>query len=322
MIAPGPAADSRRPGTAVHSATMEWLNYHHLLYFWVVAREGSVAKASQELGLAQPTISGQIHALERAIGHKLFARSGRNLVLTETGQTTYRYAEEIFTIGRELQHTLQGGAGGSAVRFQVGLVDVMPKLVAYRLLEPALRTGTGMRVIARDGKPDRLLADLSIHALDLVISDQAIAPTIKVRAYNHLLGETQVTVFAAPKLSARAAKNFPESLSGLPFLLPTENTQLRRELDEYFAERNIRPDVVAEFEDSAVLKTFGEAGEGCFVAPSIVEDDIRTRYNVKPIGRLPEVKERYYAVSLDRKVKHPVVQAVIDHARTNVFGKR
>ncbi len=301
---------------------MEWLNYHHLLYFWVVAREGSVAKASQELGLAQPTISGQIHALERAIGHKLFARSGRNLVLTETGQVVYRYAEEIFTIGRELQHTLKGGPGGLAVRFQVGLVDVMPKLVAYRLLEPALRTGTGMRVIARDGKPDRLLADLSIHALDLVVSDQAIAPTIKVRAYNHLLGETPVSVFAAPKLLARAQKAFPDSLSGMPFLLPTENTQLRRELDEFFGERNIRPEIVAEFEDSAVLKTFGEAGEGCFVAPAIVEDDIKTRYNVRVVGRLPEVKERYYAVSLDRKVKHPVVQAIIDHARTSVFARR
>lgn len=300
---------------------MEWLNYHHLLYFWVVAREGSVAKASVELGLAQPTISGQIHALERALGHKLFARSGRNLVLTETGQVAYRYAEEIFTIGRELQHTLQGGPAGSAVRFNVGLVDVIPKLVAYRLMEPAMRTGGGMRIIARDGKPDRLLADLSVHTLDLVISDQAVAPTIKVRAYNHLLGETPVTVFGAPKLAAKAQKNFPESLTGLPFLLPTENTQLRRELDEFFADRTIRPLIVAEFEDSAVLKTFGEAGEGFFAAPSIIEDDIKARYNVKVIGRLPEVKERYFAVSLDRKVKHPVVQAILDHARTKVFEK-
>lgn len=300
---------------------MEWLNYHHLLYFWTVAREGSVARASQELGLAQPTISGQIHALERALGQKLFARSGRNLVLTETGQVAYRYAEEIFTIGRELQATLKGGPGGTPTRFQAGLVDVIPKLVAYRLLQPALRTETELRVIARDGKPDRLMADLSIHALDLVITDQSIAPTIKVKAYNHLLGETPVTVFAAPRLYAKAAKDFPASLADVPMLLPTENTQLRRELDEYFAQQGIRPRIAAEFEDSAVLKTFGEQGEGVFVAPSIIEDDVKERYRVKVVGRLAAVKERYYAVSLDRKIRNPVVQAIIEHARREVFGR-
>ncbi|MDX2185018.1 MAG: transcriptional activator NhaR [Gemmatimonadaceae bacterium] len=301
---------------------MEWLNYHHLLYFWVVAREGSVAKASVELGLAQPTVSGQIHALERAVGRKLFARSGRNLILTETGQVAYRYAEEIFTIGRELQRTLTSDDGGSAVRFQVGFVDVLPKLVAYRLMQPVMRASPETRVTFRDGRPERLIADLSIHALDLVISDQPVSPTIKVRAYNHLLGETPVTVFAPLKLAARAQKGFPESLNGMPFLLPTESTTLRRELDEYFAQRNIRPDLIAEFEDSALLKTFGEAGEGCFVAPSIIEDEIRDRMEVKIVGRLDDVRERYYAVSLDRKVKHPLVNTVLEHARSVVFAKR
>lgn len=299
---------------------MEWLNYHHLLYFWVVAREGSVARASAELGLAQPTISGQIHALEREVGAKLFARSGRNLVLTETGRMAYQYAEEIFTIGRALQQALAGGPAATPVRFQVGLVDVMPKLLAYRLLVPALRTGEGARLITRDGSPDRLIADLAIHSLDLVIMDQPVPPTLKVKAYNHLLGETSVSVFASPKLAARAAKQFPESLTGLPFLMPGERSVLRRELDEFFAQRNVRPEVVGEFDDSAVLKVFGEAGEGAFVAPTILEEDVRTRYGVKVIGRLGDVTQRWYAVTLDRKIRNPVVQAIVEAARREVFA--
>jgi LysR family transcriptional activator of nhaA len=298
---------------------MEWLNYHHLLYFWVVAREGSVAKASQELGLAQPTISGQIHALERAIEQKLFARSGRNLVLTETGQLVYKYAEEIFSVGRELQDALRGNATGEPGRFQVGVVDVVPKLVLYKLLAPLMKGPQGIRLVVRDGKPDRLVADLSIHALDLVISDQVMGPTVKVKAYHHLLGECGVTVFGTPKLVAKYGKDFPASLNGAPFLLPTDAAPTRRDLDEWFSSNNIRPTVVAEFDDSGTLKTFGFRGEGLFVVPTVIEDWLHDEWNLKVLGRIDSVKERLYAVTLDRKVKHPVVQLLLEAARTSVF---
>ncbi len=298
---------------------MEWLNYHHLLYFWVVAREGSVARASQELGLAQPTISGQIHALEREIGQKLFARSGRNLVLTEIGQLVYKYAEEIFSVGRELQDALRGHGSGSPGRFSVGTTDVIPKLVLHKLLSPLLRESPDVRLVVRDGKPDRLVADLSIHALDLVITDQLLAPTVKIRAYHHLLGECSVSVFASPKMPQRSAKAFPEVLNGAPFLMPTEQSPVRRELEEWFATNGIRPRIVAEFDDWASLKTFGYMGEGYYIVPSILEDVMKASYAMQFVGRIDEVRERYYAVTLDRKVKHASVQQLIDVARKEIF---
>lgn len=293
---------------------MEWLNYHHLLYFYVVAREGSVAKASVALELAQPTISGQIHALERATGHKLFARSGRNLVLTDTGKMVYRYAEEIFALGRELQDTMQGRAVGSVTRLAVGVADAIPKLVVHRLIAPARAAGE-RRIAVRDGKPEPLVADLAIHAIDVVITDAPVAPTIKVRTFNHLLHEGSVTVFGTTKLLARHGKGFPESLNGAPFLMPTENTQLRRSLDQWFAERNWRPTIVGEFEDSAVLKTFGMEGEGLFAAPTLVAEAVCTQYKVRALGELTGVKERIYAVTLDRKVRNPAVAGVIEAAK-------
>ena len=293
---------------------MEWLNYHHLLYFYVVAREGSVARASEVLDLAQPTISGQIHALERDIGHKLFARSGRNLVLTDTGKVAYRYAEEIFAVGRELSDTLRGRAAGSVSRLAVGVADAIPKLVVHRLVAPVM-AGPERRVIIRDGKPEPLVADLALHALDLVITDAPVTPTIKVRTFNQLLHEGTVTVFAAPKLLARASKNFPESLNGIPFLMPTDNAQLRRSLDQWFAERNWRPTIVGEFEDSAVLKTFGMEGGGVFAVPTLVAEQVKTQYRVKPVGVLEGIKERLYAITLDRKVRNPAVMAIIEAAK-------
>ncbi len=293
---------------------MEWLNYHHLLYFYVVAREGSVARASETLELAQPTISGQIHALERAIGHKLFARSGRNLVLTETGKMAYRYAEEIFTLGRELSDTLKGRAAGSVSRLSVGIADVIPKLVIHRLISPALQ-GAERRVVLRDGKPEALVADLAIHSLDLVITDAPVAPTIKVRTFNQQLHEGTVTIFAAGKLHARALRNFPESLNGMPFLMPTDNAQLRRSLDQWFAERNWRPEIIGEFEDSAVLKSFGMEGEGVFAAPTLVAEEVKQHYKVKAVGVLDGVKDRLYAITLDRKVRNTAVLAIIENAK-------
>jgi LysR family transcriptional activator of nhaA len=296
------------------------LNYHHLLYFYIVAREGSIARATQVLGLTQPTISGQLRTLERALGEKLFERRGRNLVLTEPGHVIYRYAEEIFALGDELVRTLEGQPSGGPLRFAVGVSDSLPKLTTYRLLAPALALDRSMRLVLRIGKTDQLLADLSIHALDLVLADQPIHPGVKVRAFNHLLGESSVTVFATAAQAERLRRNFPRSLHGVPFVLPTQGTALRRSLDQYFEQEGIRPVVAAEVEDVALLQVLGQEGIGLFAAPTVVEEEIRKAYSVKAVGRLETVKERFYAISIDRKLKHPAVVAISQAARTELFG--
>lgn len=289
---------------------MEWLNYHHLLYFWTVAREGTIARASQELRLAQPTISGQIRALEEQLGEKLFQRAGRNLVLTDIGRVVYRYADDIFATGRELMDTLKDRPTGRPVRLQVGVADEVSKIIAYRLLEPALRLAQPVHIVCRDGPADRLLADLATHALDLVIADAPISPAIKVKAFTHPLGESAVTVFGTSKLAASRRKNFPRSLDGAPFLVPTAGKTLRRTLDHYFDQASIRPRIVAELDDSALLTTFGQGGAGLFVAPAVLEKEVRRQFGVSVVGRLDEVKERYYAISVERRLKHPAVIAI------------
>jgi LysR family transcriptional activator of nhaA len=293
---------------------MEWLNYHHLLYFWVVAREGSVTRASGQLGLAQPTVSGQLKALEDALGEKLFARVGRRLVLTDVGRVVYRYAEEIFSLGRELQDTLKDRPTGRPLRLQVGVADEVTKIIAYRLLEPALHLPQPVHIVCRDGAPERLLTDLAVHALDLVIADTPVSPSIKVKAFSHLLGETPVTVFGVPKLAAPRRKNFPRSLDGAPFLVPTDGKTLRRTLDHYFDRESIRPRIVAELDDSALLTTFGQGGAGLFVAPTVLEKEVMRQFGVTVVGRLDQVRERYYAISVERRLKHPAVIAISEAA--------
>lgn len=299
---------------------MEWLNYHHLLYFWTVARLGSVARATEELYLSQPTISAQVRLLEESLGEKLFTRTGRNLTLTEMGRVVFRYADEIFSLGRELTDVVKRRSTGRPVRFVVGIADVMPKLVAYRLLEPALTLVEPVRVVCHEDKPERLLAELAIHGLDLVLSDSPIGPAVKVRAFNHLLGECGVTIFGSAKKAADYRRRFPHSLDGAPFLLPTENTTLRRSLDQWFESEKIRPFVVGEFEDSALLKVFGQSGTGLFAGPSAIEPEIRKQYGVQIVGRLDTVRERFYAISVERKLKHPAVVAISDMARQKLFS--
>ncbi len=294
---------------------MPSLNYHHLLYFWTVAKEGSIARASRELGLAQPTISGQIRALEQSLGQRLFQRSGRNLVLTEIGTVVYRYAEEIFGLGRELQETLNGRPSGGPMRFVVGVADQLPKLVVRRLLAPAFAMADAPRVVVRDGSTERLMAELSIHALDLVLTDTPIAPTIKVRAFNHPLGECAVTIFGTPALAAEARAAFPRSLGGLPFIAPTEGSAMRRALEHWFVDHGVRPRFVAEVDDSGLMKTMGEAGYGLFAAPAVVSAEIVEQYGVEEVATLDKVKERFYALSVDRKLKHPAVVAICEAAR-------
>jgi LysR family transcriptional activator of nhaA len=297
------------------------LNYHHLLYFWTVAREGSIARATERLNLSQPAISTQIRTLERAIGEKLFAKRGRNLVLTDVGRLVFRYANEIFTVGRELQETLAGtGRADRPARLTVGVVDALPKIVAFRLLEPALHHPDPVRLVLREDKPERLIADLSIHELDLVLSDAPIAPTVHVRAFSHLLGECGVTVFGTPALARRYRSRFPQSLDGAPVLLPTENTVLRRSLDAWFEVQGLRPHIVGEIEDSAVVKVFGHAGAGLFMAPSAIEAEVQRQYEVRVVGRIDAIRERFYAITVERRITHPVVLAISTTARHELFG--
>lgn len=299
---------------------MDWLNYHHLLYFWVVAREGSIVKASEQLRLAQPTISGQLRALEESFGQKLFVRQGRGLVLTEFGRMVYRHADEIFTLGRELTEAIKGRPAGRPVRFMVGVADVVPKLVAYRLLEPALRLSEPVRVVCREGTPERLLAALAVHELDLVLTDGPIGPGVKVRAFSHLLGECGVTFFGTPELATRYKRRFPKSLDGAPMLLPLPSTALRRGLDQWFDANGVRPSIVGEFADSALLNSFGQAGVGIFPAHSVIEAEVKRQYGVRVVGLAEDIRERFYAISVERRLKHPAVVAISESARQAMFS--
>ncbi len=298
---------------------MEWLNYHHLLYFWTVAKEGSIARACEKLRLAQPTISGQLRVLEDALGDKLFAKRGRGLVLTEVGQVVYRYADEIFGLGRELQEVLKGRPRGRPLRLNVGLSDVVPKLIAYRILQPVLAMLEPVQVVCDEDTPERLLADLAEHRFDVVVSDAPVPPTIPVKAFSHLLGTCTVTIFAARHIATRYRRNFPASLDGAPFLLPMEGSSLRRSLDEWFDSQFIRPKVVGEFKDRALMETFGQAGAGVFAGPGAIEKEIREHYRVAAIGRIDSIVERYYAISVERKLKHPAVVAISAAAREQLF---
>ena len=294
---------------------MEWLNYHHLMYFWVVAREGSVAKACEKLYLAQPTISGQIRALEKSLKASLFTRVGRNLALTETGRTVFQYADEIFSLGRELQDTLHNRPTGQPIRFVVGVADALPKLISHRLLQPALTLPEQIQVTCHDGEPDRLLAQLALHELDLVLSDVPANPRLGVKAYNHLLGECGVTFFGTEELAKRYRKGFPQSLDGAPFLLPVGNVNLRRNLDLWFEQHGIRPQIRGEFSDSALLKVFGQFGDGLFAAHDVVVAEVKRMYRVSVVGQTDRLRERFYAISVEKRIKHPAVLAITAAAR-------
>lgn len=294
---------------------LEWLNYNHLRYFWVAAREGGVTRAGQKLNISQPTVSAQIRDLEEALGAKLFVKRGRQRQLTELGRVVYRYADEIFGLGRELLNTVRGRATERPPRLAVGISNVVPKLIAYRLLEPAFALGEPPQIVCYEERADRLLAELAIHELDLVLTDAPVGPGLSVRAYNHLLGESGAAVFGTTELASAHGSRFPESLDGAPFLLPTEGSALRSALEQWFDTHKIRPRVVGEFEDSALLKVFGEAGRGLFAAPLATEVEVRRRYRVDRVGVIDSVRERFYAISVERRLKHPAVVAISQAAR-------
>ena len=298
---------------------MDWLNYHHLLYFWTVVREGGVSKAATKLRLSQPTISAQVKMLEGSLGERLLERHGRTVALTEAGRVVYRYADEIFTAGRELQETLKGRPSGRAIQFTVGVANAVPKLIAYRLLRPAIEGPEAVQITCREDHPDQLVAQLAMHALDVVISDISAPSHVRVKVFNHLLGESGTTFFAAGPLARRIRRRFPRSLNDTPTLLPTVNTALRRALEQWFEAEDLHPPVAGEFEDSALLKAFGESGRAVFPAPTAIEREVCRHYRVAVVGRAPSVRERYYAISAERRLKHPGVLAITATARAELF---
>jgi LysR family transcriptional regulator, transcriptional activator of nhaA len=299
---------------------MEWLNYHHLFYFWTVVREGGVSKAATKLRLSQPTVSAQVKLLERALGEPLFQRKGRTMVLTDIGRVVDRYADDIFSTGRELLETLKGQPSGRAPQLTVGVADAVPKLVVRLLLRPATEGPGAVRITCREGHPDQLVALLAAHTLDVVISDAPAAPHVRVRVFSHLLGESGTTFFAGEQLARRLRRRFPRALTGAPILLPTTDTALRRSLELWFETESLRPQIVGEFEDPALLNVFGEDGRAVFPAPTAIEREIVRSYGLAVVGRTTAVRERYYAISAERRLKHPGVVAITSAARTEVFG--
>jgi len=299
---------------------VDWLNYHHLLYFWMVAKKGSIARACEELRLAQPTISGQLRALEGSLGEKLFARQGRRLILTEAGLVVYRYAEEIFALGSELTDVLKGRPHNRPMRFMVGVSDLIPKLIAYRILQPALGLKGGVLIECYEDTPDKLLISLSAHELDLVLTDAPAHSAARVRVFNHLLGTSGVALFASPPLANFYRKRFPKSLTGAPFLLPMKNSAFRQILDQWLETHSICPRIVGEFQDTALLTMFGQAGDGIFAAPVAIEREVRSRYRVAKLGDLGTTATDYYAISAERKIKHPAATVIAEVARHKLFG--
>lgn len=301
---------------------MEWLNYHHFFYFWVVAKEGSIVAASKQLRLAPPTISGQIHRLEEVLGEKLFTHTGRRLVLTDAGRVAYRYADEIFTLGREFLDNIKGrGEGGRALRLVVGVADVLPPTLVRRFLEPALKIGQPVQIVCRADKTVQgFLADLALHALDVLIADAPVSATPAIRAFSHPLGECGTTFFANTQLATAARKSFPDTLNGMPFILPGATSAMRGSLERWFAAKNVRPKFVAEFDDNALAKDFGRLGMGVFAAPSVIEDEVLSDYAVRVVGRAEEVRQQFFAISVERKIRHPAVAAMCAVAREEIFG--
>jgi LysR family transcriptional activator of nhaA len=299
---------------------MRELNYNHLLYFWTVAREGGLGAAGKVLHLSHPTLSAQIRTLEQRLGQKLFTRVGRRLVLTETGRLVYRYADEMFSLGRELLDSVRGVSTGRLVTFDVGVADAVPKLIVRELLGPALRTDQEVKLVCHEGKYERLLSELSTHHLDVVIADAPVPAGLHIRAFNHLLGECGTGLFAAPALARRHRSNFPMSLNGAPMLLPLQHSTLRRSLQQWLDAQGLAPRIVAEFEDSALLKVFGADGLGVFPAPLAVADEVCRQYGVQLIARIDAVKERFFAISVERRLKHPAVVAITASARNHLFA--
>jgi LysR family transcriptional activator of nhaA len=289
---------------------MEWLNYHHLRYFWTVAKEGSLARAAAKLHVSQPSISEQIRELEDALGEKLFRREGRNNKLTDAGQVVFGYADEIFTLGRELMNAVKQRPGARELRFYVGVVDSFPKLVTNEILSPVFAMPQTVHVICREGKMEDLLAQLAAHRLDLVLTDEPASSSTNFKTFSHPLGETSTTFCAAKKLAAKLMRGFPKSLHDAPALLPAENTTLRRALEKWFREQQITPRVTAEFEDLALMKVMAAEGRGFIAVPTVALKDAVAHYNFQAVGEAIQCRSQFHAVTVERRIAHPAVALV------------
>lgn len=297
------------------------MNYKHLYYFWWVAKSGGIVRAGEQLHVTPHTISGQIGILEEALGTPLFAKRGRNLELTDAGRIAFGYAQDIFALGSELEESLQSyPAGGRPVEFRIGVADSIPKTIAYRLIEPTMHLPEPVRIVCREWKLDSLLAELAAHRLDLVISGAPIPPSVSVRAFNHRLGESGVSFFAAGGLFKSLKGKFPACLNGVPLLVPGMDSALRARLDQWCKTKEVRPRVVGEFDDSALMKAFGQHGAGVFVGPTAIEKEIAAQYGVKTLGRTTEIMEEYFAISVERRITHPCVVAMTGAARDRLFA--
>lgn len=291
------------------------LNFRHFYYFWVVAKEGGVTAAARRLGVAVQTISMQISQLEKSLGKSLLAPQGRRLVLTEAGQMALGYADQIFLLSEQMQDALNETDINNSMRLNVGISDSLPKLTAYRLLEPALHLQKRVRLSCHDGTFESLLADLALHKFDVVLTDRPVSSTPNLRVYSHPLGEGQVMLYGIAELAERYMPDFPASLNGAPLLLPTRNNALRGRLDQWFELKNVRPDIVGEFEDSALLKTFGRTGLGLFPAPLALAADIEAQFNSIPVGEISGASEQFFAISTELKIRHPAVEAILSVSR-------
>jgi len=299
---------------------MAVLNFKHLRYFWMVAKTGSIARAAEQLHLTPQSISGQLSEFSQTLGAELFRRSGRNLELTDAGRRILSYAEEIFTIGDELLDVLHDQKAKKTLPFRVGIADSLSKSVAYRLVEPALKLDEPVRLVCREGRLASLLAELAIHRLDMIIADRPMPGNLNVRGYSHLLGESGLTVFCSPRLIADCPGSFPALLDNAPFLLPGEDAAIRPKLVQWFEANNLRPRIVGEFDDSALIKAFGQAGAGLFVAPTAIVEHVCEQYKVVEVGRIDTVVEQLYAITTERRLTHPAIVAISKVAREDVFG--
>ncbi|RKS24441.1 LysR family transcriptional regulator [Pseudomonas sp. WPR_5_2] len=295
------------------------LNYRQLHYFWVVAKTGSIVRACEQLNLTPQTISGQISLLEHTYGIELFRRVGRQLELTEAGRQTLPYAEQMFQLGGELELMLRAQPHEQQILFRVGVADVVPKSIVYRLIAPTMELSEPLRISCREDKLERLLADLAIQRLDLVISDSPMPSHLDIKGYSQKLGECGISFFATTELAARYGQDFPRSLHGAPLLIPGPETVVRSRLQRWFAEQQVQPQIVGEFDDSALMQAFGQSGSGIFIGPSVIADEVKRQYGVEVIGQTDAVRESFYAISVERKVKHPGIVAITEGARRELF---
>jgi len=295
------------------------INYKHLHYFWVVAKAGGIARASERLHLTPQTISGQLSLLEENLGETLFNRVGRNLELTENGRLVLSYADEIFSLGAELEEMVRNLPQERPLVFKVGVTEVVPKSIAYRLLAPALQLKEPVRIVCREGDIDSLLAELAIHRVDLVIADGPIPSRVNVRGFNHPLGDCGITFFATKQLARKIGKNFPHNLNGAPLLLPGKINEVRSRVMQWLDGFHIHPRVVGEFDDSALMKAFGQTGSGVFIAPTAIAAEVEKQYSVVAVGQTDEVRDHFYAISVERRISHPAVAAITETAREWLF---